>query len=137
MRRIGFGLIMALGVVSAGCNKSDPVDPTVPARLVKVDGEPQNGLAGTPADAPLRVRVDNSAGDPVSAADLEGAAATGSRVGRLERAGAVVSGDHGDGEGLGGRGRAGDADIDVGPDATLVDGLRGREGWCAQEQRTA
>ena len=77
MRRIGFGLIVALGVVSAGCNKSDPVDPNVPARLVKVDGEPQNGLAGTPADAPLRVRVDNSAGDPVAGVTVTWAVMTG------------------------------------------------------------
>jgi hypothetical protein len=66
MRRIGFGLIMALGVVSAGCNKSDPVDPNVPAKMVLVDGQPQTGSSGTAAVAPLRVRVDNSAGDPVA-----------------------------------------------------------------------
>jgi hypothetical protein len=66
MRGIGYGLIMALGVVSAGCNKSDPVDPTVPAKMVLVDGQPQTGASGAVAVAPLRVRVDNSAGDPVA-----------------------------------------------------------------------
>jgi hypothetical protein len=66
MRRIGFGLIMALGVVSAGCNKSDPVDPTVPFKMVMLDGEPQSGTSGTDAEAPLRVQVQNSEGDGVS-----------------------------------------------------------------------
>lgn len=77
MRRIGFGLIMALGAVSAGCNKSDPVDPTVPAKLVLVDGQPQTGAAGAAAVAPLRVRVDNSAGDPVAGVTVNWAITAG------------------------------------------------------------
>ena len=77
MRRIGLGLIMALGAVSAGCNKSDPADPTVPFKMVKVDGEPQNGLNGTDAEAPLRVRVVNSAGDPVEGVPVLWAATSG------------------------------------------------------------
>ena len=77
MRRIGFGLIMALGAMSAGCNKSDPVDPTVPARMVLVDGQPQTGAAGAAAVATLPGRVDNSAGDPVAGVNVNGAVTAG------------------------------------------------------------
>jgi hypothetical protein len=58
-------LLAAVAAVAA-CNKSDPVDPTIPAKMLMVDGEPQTGAAGADAVAPLRVRIVNLAGDPVA-----------------------------------------------------------------------
>ena len=80
MRRIGFGLIMALGVASVSCNKSDPVDPTVPFKMVMLDGEPQSGTAGTDAEAPRRVQVQNSVGDGVSGVTVSWAVTSGAGV---------------------------------------------------------
>jgi hypothetical protein len=65
--RLNVGAVWMMALVSvAACNKSDPADPTIPAKMELVDGEPQFGAAGTEAVAPLRVRVTNLAGDPVS-----------------------------------------------------------------------
>lgn len=76
MRRIGFGLIVALAATTA-CNKSDPVDPTVPAKMVLLDGQPQTGASGATAVAPLRVRIDNLAGDPVAGVTVNWAVTAG------------------------------------------------------------
>lgn len=77
--RMNTGIVwaLALGMMLSGCNKSDPTDPTVPAKLVKVDGEPQTGASGAVAVAPLRVRVDNSAGDPVAGVTVTWAVSQG------------------------------------------------------------
>ena len=64
--KVGMVWAMALGALVTGCNKSDPTDPTIPAKMVLVDGQPQIGAAGAVAVAPLRVRVLNLAGDPVA-----------------------------------------------------------------------
>ena len=66
MRQVGMGWTLALAVVAAGCYKSSPTDPTVPATMVLVDGQPQTGASGAVAVEPLRVRVANLAGDPVA-----------------------------------------------------------------------
>ena len=75
--KVGMGLVLALGALAAGCNKSDPLDPTIPAKMVLVDGQPQTGQSGTAAVAPLRVRVDNVAGDPVAGVTVNWAVPTG------------------------------------------------------------
>ena len=66
MRYAGKALMVGMALAAAGCNKSDPVDPTVPAKMLLVDGQPQTGASGSAAAAPLRVRVQNAAGDPVA-----------------------------------------------------------------------
>ncbi len=70
------GLMTAL-VAVASCNKSDPADPTIPAKMVLVDGEPQTGAAGADAVAPLRVRIVNLAGDGVASIPVEWAVTEG------------------------------------------------------------
>src|SRR5512141_1650647 len=74
---VGMVWMMALATAVAGCNKSDPADPTVPAKMEMVDGEPQTGQSGTEAVAPLRVRVTNLAGDPVAGVSVEWAVTSG------------------------------------------------------------
>jgi hypothetical protein len=75
--KVGTVWAMALGVLLAGCNKSDPTDPTIPAKMVMVDGQPQTGAAGAVAVAPLRVRVLNQAGDPVAGVAVTWAVTSG------------------------------------------------------------
>lgn len=77
--RLNVGMLwtMALAAAVAGCNKSDPADPTIPAKMVLVDGQPQTGQSGTAAVAPLRVKVTNLAGDPVAGITVTWAVAAG------------------------------------------------------------
>ena len=75
--KVGMVWMMALATGVAGCNKSDPADPTIPAKMELVDGEPQTGQSGTEAVAPLRVRVTNLAGDPVSGVTVAWAVTSG------------------------------------------------------------
>ena len=64
--KVGMVWTMALAAAVAGCNKSDPADPTIPAKMELLDGQPQTGQSGTAAVAPLRVKVTNAAGDGVA-----------------------------------------------------------------------
>ncbi len=77
MRVNGMMWLLALGVIVAACNKSNPADPTVPAKMVMLDGQPQTGAVGAVAAAPLRVRVDNAANDPVAGVTVTWAVTSG------------------------------------------------------------
>ena len=75
--KVGMVWMLGLGALVAGCNKSDPTDPTIPAKMELVDGQPQTGAAGAVAVAPLRVRVVNLAGDPVGGVAVAWAVTSG------------------------------------------------------------
>lgn len=75
--KVGIVWTMAVAAAVAGCNKSDPADPTIPAKMELVDGQPQTGQSGTAAVAPLRVKVTNLAGDPVAGVTVTWAVSSG------------------------------------------------------------